>query len=115
MNKKELEILIKAIKPIIRKNARYKNRKLIVSPSVDKEYAIRIIEGIEQNVYEMAKSVSKSKRNTLMVKYKDDGKGDLEPIYDDVTQCFGHVDSKIVPGTHIYCTKCLKKIEKEEK
>ena len=108
-----------AIGDLIRRNAYVMKGKqkilLKVSPSVVKEYIARIICNIEINAPGIAEIAHRDGRSTILVKYKETKDGGLEPIYDDVTQYFGRMDSEIVSGTHIYCTKCLKKIEKEQK
>jgi len=113
-NKKNL-----AVGDLMRRNAYVMKGKqkifLKVSPSAVKEYISRIICNIETNMPEIAQIACNNKRTTIMVKDKVNEKGDLVPIYDDITQYFGRMDSEIVSGTHDYCTRCLKKIEKEEK
>jgi len=113
-NKKNL-----AVGELMRKNAYIMKGKqkifLKVSPSAVNEYISRIKMNIEINMPIIAQSTHENKRNTIMVKYKETEKDGPVPVYDDITAHFGRVDSHIVPGEHEYCTKCLKKIERDEK
>lgn len=64
-NKKDL-----AVGKLIRKNAYIKRGnkkiKIKVSPSAVNEYILRIIDNIENNMPQIAESVSKQKRKTIM-------------------------------------------------
>ena len=106
-----------AVGDLIRKNAYIMKGKqkiyLKVSPSAVKEYISRIICNIEINLPEIAQMAHDEKRSTIMVKYKETEDNGLEPVYDDITRYFGHVKNKIISGDHVYCTRCLKKIERE--
>ena len=113
-NKKNL-----AVGELMRKNAyvtiKRKRKYLKISPSAVNEYISRIIMNIETNMPEIAKYAYDNKRTTILVKDKLDDDKELIPIYDDITAFFGRVDSQIAAGEHVYCTKCLKKLEKEER
>ena len=101
------------IKEIMHQNAfvRKGNKKikLKISPSAIKEMKTRIIESIEENTQMIAERVydenKKRPRLTIMVKYNGD-----EPLYDDITKQFGLRESKIINGSHMICTTCLRKI-----
>ena len=106
-----------AVGDLIRKNAYIMKGKqkiyLKVSPEAVREYISRIVDNIEINLPRIAEITYNNKRKTIMSKYTKDEDGSPVPIYDDITQYFGHVDSEIASGTPIYCTRCLKKIERE--
>jgi len=111
-NKKNL-----AVGDLIRKNAyvmeKGKKKYLKVSPSAVNEYNERIKCNIEINWPQIAEIADRDKRSTIMVKYKETKDDGLEPVYNDVVLFLGRIDSKIASGTHEYCTRCLRKIEKE--
>lgn len=103
---------------VFRKNAYViKNGKkefLKVSPSAIQEYKSRVVDETKINAREIAENVYNSKRKLITVKYTDDEDGVSVPIYDDITRHFGHVESKIASGTPDYCSRCLKKMEREK-
>ena len=105
-----------AIGDLIRKNAyvmeKGKKKYLKVSPSAEKEYISRIIDSIKINAPQIAEITRRDGRKIITVTYTKGKDGVLEPVYDDITQYFGHMDSKATSGTHYYCSKCLKKMEK---
>jgi len=82
---------------LIRKNAYVmKSKKKIflkVSPSAINEYINRIIDGIQNNMPQIAETVYHKGRKTIMVKYKKD-----EPVYDDITDFFGKKTSRLIYG-----------------
>ena len=85
-----------------------------VSPSAIHEYILRMRDGIEINAPQIAEITHRDGRKRITVTHIK-GKDDVsEPVYDDITQHFGHMDSRVTYGVHRYCSKCLKKIEKEE-
>lgn len=105
-----------AVGDLMRKNAYIMKGKqkifLKVSPSAVTEYISRIIDNVENNLPQIAEITHRDNRKTIMVKYTKDKDGSPMPVYDDITKHFGRIDSKIVSGSHIYCTRCLKEIEK---